>query len=425
MHEQMMDALSPDDSPNAGPTLERTHGRAMAAMSFSLSWNSTRAAHTDTLVMPKLNLWRDILPPQLEPGLMDQPVGHSTWHRFAPGELYPDYADRNCLDIPSGSFNRHFRKCFIEPRAGRYYPQGFIAGVHGIYPESITPMRLGEVDEEHLMVDLNHPLAGRVVEMEARILDIWEARAEHGGSCRDIAESAGFNGPGMQSRRLDLATDFWSDLPFARTDPGPDANFYRQPRLVHHLDDTARGQISALYERLLPQSARILDLMSSWTSHLPPELAPAGVTGLGMNAEELAANPLLTERSVCDLNLDPRLPYPDQSFDAAVCTASVEYLTKPLEVFTEIRRVLRPGGRFVLSFSDRWFPPKVIRIWQDAHPFERMGLVLEYFLRSGGFEALETWSLRGLPRPADDKYADRMSESDPIFAIWGNTPGMI
>jgi SAM-dependent methyltransferase len=138
-----------------------------------------------------------------------------------------------------------------------------------------------------------------------------------------------------------------------------------------------------------------------------------------MNVMELAANKLLSERLVHDLNLDRRLPVPDQNFEAALCTLSVEYLTKPLEVFTEVRRVLWPGGRFIVTFSDPWFPPKVIKLWQDVHEFERVGLVMEYFLRVGGFANLETWSMGGLPRPLDDKYADRIEQSDPVYGVWG------
>ena len=189
--------------------------------------------------------------------------------------------------------------------------------------------------------------------------------------------------------------------------------------MVHHLDAMALTQIEGLYRRLLPKGARILDLMSSWTSHIGADLAPDRVTGLGMNQVELDANRLLAERIVHDLNLDPRLPLPDEAFDAVICTVSVEYLIKPQEVFAEVRRVLRPGGRFVVTFSNRWFPPKVIKVWQDVHELERVGLVMEYFLRDGGFIDLQTWSMRGLPRPLDDKYADRMAKSDPIYAVWG------
>jgi SAM-dependent methyltransferase len=138
-----------------------------------------------------------------------------------------------------------------------------------------------------------------------------------------------------------------------------------------------------------------------------------------MNAEELAANPVLRERRVQDLNQHPVLPFDDAAFDGAVCTVSVEYLVRPFEVFAEIRRVLKPGAPFVLSFSNRWFPPKVIQLWEQAHQFERPGIVLEYFLQSGGWTDLHSFSLVGLPRPPDDKYADRMAYSDPVHAVWG------
>ena len=420
MNDSLVAALAAAETEQStAPTLQRTHGRAMAAMAFTLEWSSGEVRHSDCLVARKLNLWRDILPFELEGQLMDKPVGHVASHRFAAGELTPPYQNADCLDVPAKAFNRNFRKCFIEPRAGRFYPRGFVAGTRETYPDDLRPFRVAEVSGEGLKLDLNPPLAGRELTLEARILDIWEGRAEHGGACSDVGELVTLNGPGMQARWRGQPTDFWSDLPFMRMDPGPDAAFYEKPRLVHHLDATARQQVEGVYWRLLPQGGRILDLMSSWVSHLPADLEPAHMAGLGMNAGELEANPLLDERLVHDLNLEPRLPFGDDTFDGVVCTGSVEYLTKPFEVFAEVRRVLRPGGRFVVSFSNRWFPPKVIQVWQDVHEFERPGLVLEYFLKCGGFTALESWSLRGLPRPADDKYADRMVESDPVYAVWG------
>jgi SAM-dependent methyltransferase len=190
--------------------------------------------------------------------------------------------------------------------------------------------------------------------------------------------------------------------------------------MVSHVDQAASNQIGQLYRRLLPAGGRVLDLMASWESHLAPDHGLGEIVGLGMNDDELAANPLFAERKVHDLNLNPKLPYRDAEFDAVVCSLSVEYLIKPFDVFAEVARVLRPGGRFVVTFSNRWFPPKVVRVWEGMHEFERPGLVLEYFLRDGLFAGLETWSVRGLPRPADDKYANRLGDSDPVFAVWGD-----
>jgi SAM-dependent methyltransferase len=163
----------------------------------------------------------------------------------------------------------------------------------------------------------------------------------------------------------------------------------------------------------------VLDLMSSWKSHIPDNLGLKKLTGLGLNRQELEKNDALNERVVHDLNENPILPFESNEFDAAICTVSVEYLIHPMEVFNELSRVLQPGGVLIITFSNRWFPTKVIQIWKDLHEFERMGLALEYFERTGKFKNLETYSLKGLPRPRHDKYFPGIRDSDPIFAIWG------
>ncbi|MDP9366048.1 MAG: class I SAM-dependent methyltransferase, partial [Chloroflexota bacterium] len=142
---------------------------------------------------------------------------------------------------------------------------------------------------------------------------------------------------------------------FDRIDEGPDGRFYDAPRFVQHIDEVAIGAVTAAIRRLVPPGADVLDLMSSWVSHLPPaaELPLGRVVGLGMNAEELEGNPRLDEWTVQDLNADPRLPYPDVSFDAGLITVSVQYLTRPVELFREVARVLRPGGVLIVSFSNR------------------------------------------------------------------------
>jgi SAM-dependent methyltransferase len=157
--------------------------------------------------------------------------------------------------------------------------------------------------------------------------------------------------------------------------------------------------------------------LSSWHSHLPEDIRPSKVVGPGMNRKELDANPVLTERLVHDLNETP-VPFADATFDAVVRTVSVEYLTHPFEVFREIARITKPRERFVTTFSNRWFPPKVIPLREGMHEFEGPGPVSEYFLESGLFGKLQTWPLRGLPSPEDDKYPDRLATSDPVYAVW-------
>jgi len=191
---------------------------------------------------------------------------------------------------------------------------------------------------------------------------------------------------------------------FARSDDSDDGAFYSFPRLVTHIDDRAIAEVGRLYAEL-SVDGRVLDLMSSWISHLPER--PEHLTVLGMNAEELDANPMADERVVHDLNSAPTLPFGDASFDDALCVVSVDYLTQPIEVFAEVHRVLRPGGRFICTFSNRCFPTKAIRGWLAADDQGRCAIVAEYFRRSGGWRE-PTLQVR---TPAG-------FGADPLYAVW-------
>jgi SAM-dependent methyltransferase len=178
---------------------------------------------------------------------------------------------------------------------------------------------------------------------------------------------------------------------FDRLDETPDAGFYSLPRFVTHIDDATIAALTAYYGELLRPGADVLDLMSSWVSHLPPaDALPLGrVAGVGMNAEELAGNPRLTEWRVCDLNDDPRLPFADASFDFALCAVSIQYATRPVELFAELARVLRPGARAAIATSHRCFPTKAIRAWHVLPPAERLRTIAAYFSLAGGFAPAE------------------------------------
>jgi SAM-dependent methyltransferase len=306
----------------------------------------------------------------------------------------------------------------IRLQSGRYYPKGLLEGLSGIFPQNNEPFRCIDFDTSQLTIDMNHPLAAVKARLSADIQDVRFKGVERGGTSIDWLGNL-TTGPGMQIQPATAGTDFFSRRPFERSDESPDERFYRQPRFVTHLDDRAVELIGALYGRMLRPGGRVLDLMSSWVSHLPPGLKPLELTGLGLNRSELAANERLQHTVVHDLNQDSALPFESDYFDAAICTVSVEYMTRPFDVFEEISRILKPEGIFIVTFSNRWFPPKVVRIWSELHDFERMGLVLEYFQRAGTFTGLQTLSIRGYPRPIHDKYFPELQLADPVYAVWG------
>jgi SAM-dependent methyltransferase len=174
---------------------------------------------------------------------------------------------------------------------------------------------------------------------------------------------------------------------FDKEDATPDAEFYAFPRFVTHIDDGAIAAVTQAYRESLPHGGAILDLMSSWVSHLPEEIAYASVVGHGLNEEELAANPRLSRWFVQDLNAEPALPLEDGAFDGAGLCVSIQYLQRPVEVFREARRVLRPDAPFVVSFSNRCFPTKAVAIWQSFAGPDQQRLVSAY-MQAAGFASV-------------------------------------
>ncbi|MER3491921.1 MAG: SAM-dependent methyltransferase [Mastigocladus sp. ERB_26_2] len=174
-----------------------------------------------------------------------------------------------------------------------------------------------------------------------------------------------------------------------KLDADDDKQFYSFPRFVTHVDEGFIQQLTDLYRDRLQPNTRILDMMSSWVSHLPEEMQFAHVEGHGLNAEELAHNPRLNHYFVQDLNENPRFPLPDQEFDAVLNCVSVQYLQYPEAVFSEIYRVLKPGGIAIISFSNRMFYQKAIQAWRDASEATRVELVKGYFHSVHGFTTPE------------------------------------
>ncbi len=401
--------------------MDKIHSSALAAIEFQLRWQSQLASHVDGYFGPKINFWRDFMPQALQEALMDKSVGDEVEVSLPNDDIILPYTTNNIFTLQRDQFNRNcLRGRQIDPHLGRYYPQKFLQNLKGAVQEKITPFRCINIDETSLQADFNHPLAQQQqLKLAAKIHEVGNLHEERGGRCNDWTEIVTSQGVGFQTRYQNTPTDFFSEEPFGRLDWTDDTEFYRKPRLVTHIDAKAIEIITEFYGQLLKPGMKVLDLMTSWKSHIPNSQELASVTGLGLNQEELENNQQLTARLIHDLNKTPRMPFDEGEFDAVICTVSVEYLTQPFEVFEEVARILHKEGYFIVTFSNRWFPPKVINIWPDIHEFERMGLVMEYFLKSGQYHNLSTYSMRNFPRPADDKYIHESISSDPVFAVYG------
>ena len=201
-----------------------------------------------------------------------------------------------------------------------------------------------------------------------------------------------------------------------KLDESNDAFFYEAPRLVTHVDERFIEQLTELYQKRLTPHSCILDLMSSWVSHLPSEMEFERVEGHGMNAEELAKNPRLDSYFVQNLNENQTLPFADRTFDAVLNTVSVQYLQYPETVFAEIYRVLKPGGIAIVSFSNRMFYHKAIAAWRDSSDASHIALVKRYFASVKGFSQPEVVANQGPPvNPLLQMMG--MASSDPFYAV--------
>lgn len=206
--------------------------------------------------------------------------------------------------------------------------------------------------------------------------------------------------PSGNHRRLKDRADL-----FQRQDNTDDRAFYSFPRLVIHVDGHASGLLAGYLAERLPRGGDVLDLMSAWRSHMAEDHGLASLTGLGMNETELADNPALTSGLVHDLNKVPALPFADRAFDACLILFSLQYLLKPVDVLTDIARVLRPGGMLHVAYTNRLFPTKAVAVWRHSGDVERARLIAAYLDEAGAYG-----------EPEARRLADG-SAGDPLYVV--------
>ena len=404
------------------------------AYRLSIRYESDYGQHCDNLTIQHNNLHAVIgtLPAAIRNDLESSGNENAKTYDYIRGKLFNNNDQVQTIAIALEDFIRHpGHNIDIEPRYGRFYP-ATLFNSEKLAPNNnmsnsvnnrMIPIRIIDLMYKELLVNTSHPLCDYNTTLT---IERFEQRHDAQSieapievpqlNARQIPDF--LTGPGMQLRYNDKATDFFSGDALQRVDETIDSDFYSQARLIDHLDQAAQKQLKSVYNDLIPPHSEILDLMSSINSHIDDKLQSIKITGIGMNEEELAANPCLNEIIVHNINQEQQLPFDDASFDIVVCSLSIEYITQPSRLFDEVARVLRPDGRFIISFSNRWFPTKAIQVWNNLHDFERIGLVMEYFIASAHFGDINTWSLRGIPRPVNDKH--NIPLSDPVYVVWAN-----
>uniref|UniRef100_A0A7S1B5C5 Methyltransferase type 11 domain-containing protein n=1 Tax=Corethron hystrix TaxID=216773 RepID=A0A7S1B5C5_9STRA len=171
-----------------------------------------------------------------------------------------------------------------------------------------------------------------------------------------------------------------------------------------HIDEPAVEAVTKYYSEVFEQGQDVLDICSSWVSHYPKDWSGGNVVGLGMNEYELRENPVLTSYDVRDLNKNPNFPYDDNSFDVVTCVVSIDYLIDPRKIFAEIGRVIRPGGKAIISIGNRCFPTKVFQLWLQTNDLEHIFVIGSFFHYSGLFEPPKCIDMSPNPGLSDPLY---------------------
>ena len=395
------------------------------SLRLDLKWHDDLVHYRDRYFLIKTNFWRDFYPAVLDYQIRRAELGQVIEVDYEAGNLLDDkFSQTKLITIPIKQFDQYFKGAMpIVPIVGRFYPRGMIEDVAGCFKMDDRPFRVLGKTQDTLDIDLNHPLASFPLHLTVKITDIFDANQQNGGRCNDVAETITTQGPGFQTLLASQSTDFFQGMPFLRKIEDDDQIFYAKVETKASVDQAAREQLTQFYAEHLQDDTKILDLMSGPDSHLPEQFSSLDVTGLGLKQDDLDTNKKLNQKIIHDINHNPLLPFGDNEFDTIICSFSIEYIIQPQILFQELARILKPGGQLIITFSEHYYQKKVIALWEDVHPFERMGIVLEYFRQSKAFENLSSESIRGLIKHNDDTFVSKNVYSCPLFIVSATLSG--
>ena len=384
---------------------------------LSILWQTRDCVYLDSVSMAQLN--RDAIQSLFDLNQLSSvlTIGTAISHQYEDGELIQKRNSDRILTLKRSSISSiDQQNSLVKP--GRYYPKSFFELDGTPLPDGDAFGYVIEVNADTLVVDFNHPLAGKDIELRLQFDAIYTSPCENHSSTRDVKSRLLQGGVGMQEPLSNRETNFWGDDAFTRNDEKDDAEFFAEPSFKPFWDRIPLGVISNLYNQLIPQQAHILDLMAGVHSPLQEcTLKPARLVCAGLNFVELEHNPMCDERQVLNVNTIIALPYRTHEFDIVLIHAAIEYVTQPEKVMDEIQRILKPGGRLIISFSHCYVEDKAIQVWKKAYPFERFGIILTYLRAHGLFEHIQSFSFRGLSDPQQEVSNNSLKVYEPLGVI--------
>lgn len=376
---------------------------------FQLQWKSSFAEHTDSFLISKIDIINDVFPVNVKNELTNLSIGNSFSQTIQAKDLLGEgYSSNKVITFDTSLFNTQFKNQVSPATLYRFYPSAIAWQGLGTTEKDYSPFRLMAKNNEEMIADCNHPLAKYYLTLKATKLREYESKENV--PKKDIGRILTERGPGMQAPFEFGDSVFFDEYPFKTSNK----NKITKPAI----DLMAVKLLEELNTRLLAKHSKILDVVSDDSTYLDKDYRPGLLTGIGANEELLSSNERLDTYIVQDLNKLITLPFEDNSFDDAICSLSIEYLTNPLALMNEIARVVNSKGKFIVSFTDKFIMGETISLWSQLHPFERIQLVLEYFRKSGLFSELNTFSKRGVLKSSESIKSSKKPCSN-IYAVWG------
>jgi len=382
-------------------------------INLTLTWESPFAKHTEILYLHGVNPIKDKFPLDFATEVDELAINGSCTRTFQAKDLIgEDFSAEKIFHIERALFNTNFKGKFSPPRLYRFYPKAIANEALETTKQDYSPFKLISINEDELALDCNHPLSKYYLTLTIEKIREYQPKnlTNNHNKFKDIGKLITSNGPGMQVPFEFGESSLFDDYPFKK--------IVKKDTSIH-LDENAIEKIKKLYSEHIPEYGKVLDLLANEKTYLSDDLDTELVVGIGKHEGILASNQRLDTYNTQDLNEETILPYDANYFDVVICTLTIEYLEDPLEFMFEISRVLKKGGKFIITFSNTPAIKEGIDHWDELHSFERMQLVLEFFRNSQLFQAINTYSNRGALRSKKDPYYPAKRISDPIFAVWG------
>ncbi|MBL7005217.1 MAG: class I SAM-dependent methyltransferase [Gammaproteobacteria bacterium] len=392
----------------------------IAKIKFTLTWSKQNISHCNETIAEQVNLWHDYLPYDNNECIQSLKQGETYTQQFQAGELVPEFDPLLIQSISQKQFIQNYQtKMPLQPKLGRWYPIDMFEGVHGFSQGNTYPCQIIDQTNAKLLVNFNHPLAQYDLNITSEILKLStiENHLSEPSQINDWTDIITRKGPGLEALN-NFDHNYTTSAASICIDEQDDAAFYADCESASYIDITSAKILTQFNNQFIEENTRVIDFMCGAQSFFKSKNKQLTVTGIGLCEDELKENPALNEFIILDVNKRQKLPFEDNSIDTVICSLAVQYIRDLRYTLKEIHRVLKVGGKVIFNYSEKEMLNKMLNIWKELHPFERMAYILQHLRDTQGFDNLHSHSIIGMHRNYDDPEFKLRVQADQVFNVW-------